>query len=103
MREGQLVAVGPAAPGDGEMVMVMVDGIEVAVANVGGVLHAFDDTCTHRQCPLSDGELDGRTVICPCHKSRFDLQTGAPLNGPATDPIRIRTVRREGNDLLIES
>ncbi len=81
---------------------VTIDGVDVAVAVVAGTLVAFDDTCTHRACPLSEGVFDERTVTCPCHKSRFDLRTGEPLNGPATEPIRVRRLSVDGEQLLIE-
>lgn len=93
---------GDGLPKVGEPVVVVVDGIDVAVAEVAGMLVAFDDTCTHRACPLSEGTFDDLSVTCPCHKSRFDLATGRPLNGPATEAIRIRRVALEGEHLLIE-
>ncbi len=83
-------------------IVLTVDEVDVAVALVGGRLVAFDDTCSHRACPLSEGELDEQAVTCPCHRSRFDLATGEPLNGPATEPIRIRGVAVEEGQLLIE-
>ncbi len=89
-------------PSLGEVVVVTIDGVEVAIANIDGVIRAFDDACTHRECPLSEGIIDATAVTCPCHKSRFDLETGAPLNGPATVPIRIRSVRPVGDRLLVE-
>jgi 3-phenylpropionate/trans-cinnamate dioxygenase ferredoxin subunit len=79
-----------------------VDGIEVAVVGTTTGLLAFDDTCTHRACPLSEGLIEDGTVVCPCHKSRFDLTTGEPLNGPATEAIRIRRVEHDGTNLRIE-
>jgi len=91
-----------AAPTAGRIIYVDIDRVGVAVADLGGELAAFDDTCTHRECPLSEGTIVDASVICPCHKSRFDLRTGQPLNGPATQPIRIRVVRVEDGHLVIE-
>lgn len=91
-----------ATPALGEVVVVMIGGVEVAIANIDGLFRAFDDACTHRECPLSEGAIDATSVTCPCHKSRFDLETGAPLTGPATVPIRIRSVRPAGDRLLVE-
>jgi len=97
-----VVPVRAVAPEPGEMISVDIDGTVVAVANIDGELRAFDDTCTHKECPLSEGRLLGLSVICPCHQSRFDLRTGEPLNGPAERPIRIRGIRQDGGVLLID-
>jgi len=80
-----------------------VEGTKVNVAGVGGQLHAFDDTCTHKACSLAKGKLDGTTVTCPCHGSQFDVTSGAVLRGPAQRPVRSRLVQVEGDDLLVES
>ena len=60
----------------------------ITLANVAGTLFAIDDTCTHRGCSLGDGKLDGSTVQCACHGSRFDVTSGAVVRGPAEDPVR---------------
>ena len=90
-------------PASGQMLKVDVKGVPVAIANVGGSLRAFDDTCTHRRCSLSEGRLAGPTVMCPCHMSRFDLRFGDPIDGPADEPIRIRSIAQEGEELVIEA
>lgn len=65
----------------------------VSVAKVGGKLYAFDDLCTHEQCPLSAGLLTGTTLMCQCHGSKFDVTTGAVLRGPAEKPLATYEVR----------
>jgi nitrite reductase/ring-hydroxylating ferredoxin subunit len=87
----------------GEMQVFDVAGTKVNVARVGGQLHAFDDTCTHKACSLAKGKLDGTTVTCPCHGSQFDVTSGAVLRGPAQQPVRSRLVQVEGKDLLVDS
>ena len=87
--------------GEGEMRAFDVRGTKIAVANVGGVFHAFDDTCTHLQCSLAEGDLEESTVICPCHGSEFDVTTGAVLQGPATEPVETYATRVEGGTLEI--
>lgn len=86
----------------GEMQVFEVAGIKVNVASVGGQLHAFDDTCTHKACSLAKGKLDGTTVTCPCHGSQFDVTSGAVLRGPAQQPVRSRLVQVDGKDLLVD-
>ncbi|MFD3684278.1 Rieske (2Fe-2S) protein [Nocardiopsis sp. NPDC058631] len=47
-----------------------------------GTFHAFSSTCTHEGCPL-DAVADG-LIQCPCHGSRFSIEDGSPVEGPAT-------------------
>lgn len=71
----------------------------VAVARVDDDVFAFADACTHASCSLAEGELTGAedAVTCPCHGSVFDLRSGEPLDGPATDPVAIHAARvRDG-------
>lgn len=65
----------------------------ISVARVDGLLHAFDDLCTHGPCPLSSGLLDGATLRCQCHGCGFDVRTGQVLSGPATRPLAVYEVR----------
>jgi nitrite reductase/ring-hydroxylating ferredoxin subunit len=88
---------------DGRINAFDVAGTTIDVVSAGGRLYAFDDTCTHRGCSLADGELDGTTVTCGCHGSQFDVTSGNVLHGPAAMPVRSRTVRVEGADLLVEA
>ena len=87
----------------GQMRAFDVAGTKVDVANAGGHLHAVDDTCPHRGCSLTMGKLDGTTVTCHCHGSQFDVTTGAVIRGPATQPVRSRSVQIQGDDLLVEA
>jgi nitrite reductase/ring-hydroxylating ferredoxin subunit len=75
----------------------------VAVFNVGSRLSATQNECTHRQGPLSGGELEGSTVTCPWHGSQFDVSTGAVLRGPATEPLKTFKVVVVGDVGRIES
>jgi 3-phenylpropionate/trans-cinnamate dioxygenase ferredoxin subunit len=58
-----------------------------------GTLVAFDEWCTHEECQLSEGDLDGDKVVCYCHGSAFDTRTGAALNPPATEPVGVYEIR----------
>jgi nitrite reductase/ring-hydroxylating ferredoxin subunit len=86
---------------EGDMRSYQVGGQDVAVARVDGKLYAFGNVCTHQQCELADGDLDGTRVTCPCHGSQFDVATGDVLNGPATLPVESYEVSEESGELRI--
>ena len=77
----------------------------VSVARVGDRLHAFDDLCTCAEpaCPLSGGLLTGARLMCQCHGSRFDVTTGAVLNGPATKPLAVYEVQEVDGNVQIRA
>ena len=49
----------------------------------GGELHCLDAICYHAGGPLTEGDIEDfgghRAVVCPWHKYRVDLRTGAGL------------------------
>ena len=74
----------------------------LTLANVAGTLFAIDDTCTHRGCSLGDGKLDGSTLQCACHGSRFDVTSGEVVRGPAEDPVRSYPVHVANGEVQID-
>jgi nitrite reductase/ring-hydroxylating ferredoxin subunit len=100
---GELVQVpGAAEVAEGELAAFDVDGTRIAVANVGGTLHAFGDTCTHLHCSLAEGDLEATVVTCACHGSQFDVTTGGVLRGPAQEPVRSYVARVENGAFQVE-
>ena len=77
----------------------------IAVARVGDRLYAFDDLCTcpGQACPLSGGLLTGTTVMCQCHGSRFDIATGAVVNGPATQALTLYDVQEVEGSIQVRA
>ena len=86
----------------GEIVVTELQGTPIAIANVAGTYYAFDDTCTHEQCSLADGELSGTTIACMCHGAEFDVRTGKVLGPPAPEPVKVYPVRVSGEWLEVE-
>jgi nitrite reductase/ring-hydroxylating ferredoxin subunit len=68
----------------GKPLAVVVADTPVMLLRHGDGLHAIHDRCSHRGCLLSDGEVEGESVVCVCHGSRFRLADGAVERGPAT-------------------
>jgi nitrite reductase/ring-hydroxylating ferredoxin subunit len=79
--------------------------LRISVARIEHRLYAFDDlcTCAERACPLSGGLLTGTTLMCQCHGSRFDIATGAPLSGPATEPLKVYDVQEVDGNVRIRA
>jgi 3-phenylpropionate/trans-cinnamate dioxygenase ferredoxin subunit len=72
----------------GAVITAEVDGIEIAVVHADDdKFYAVRDECTHAAIALSEGEVDGCTLECWLHGSRFDLRTGEPTGLPATEPV----------------
>lgn len=89
---------------EGELVGVEAEGVLVCLARVEGEVYAFADRCSHRDFPLSNGELDTDdcTVACEWHGARFDLRTGAALSLPATRPIPVYPCRVEDDAVYVD-
>ncbi|MCH7697742.1 MAG: chlorite dismutase family protein [Chloroflexi bacterium] len=86
---------------DGTSTVVHVGGEQVALFNVGGTLYAIGNRCSHANGPLADGKVEGRTVTCPYHNSKFDLATGEPLQEPAQQAVPTYQVKVEIGSILI--
>ena len=93
--------------GDGVLEVGSAKGTQVLLYRRGERVSAILDRCSHRGCGLHDGEVEGDSVVCPCHGSRFSLANGLVQHGPATAPqprleVRIRDglveVRRPRQD-----
>ena len=91
--------VSDVAPG--QLLGIDVEGTRVAVANVDGRLFAIGDTCTHRGCSLSEGELSGTVVTCPCHGGQFDLSSGEVVAGPPRESTPTYPVQVVGDEFRI--
>lgn len=83
--------------------VVDVDGVFVAVFNVGGHFYAIEDACTHDDGPLAEGELDGYVIECPRHGAQFDIRDGRVLRFPAVVPVRTFEVKVEDGDVLVRA
>jgi len=66
----------------GKMKMFKIGEKEYLVSNVNGSYFAIGNKCTHSSGDLSKGSLQGNIVICPKHKSTFDVTTGKAISGP---------------------
>jgi len=74
----------------------------LVLANVDGTICALEDRCSHEEYPLSDGELDGNTLVCMHHGARFDACTGRNKGLPAVRPVRSFRVEIRDGEVFVE-
>ncbi|MER5756756.1 non-heme iron oxygenase ferredoxin subunit [Streptomyces sp. NPDC002088] len=79
-----------------------VEGVPVSLVLTGDELFAIHDVCSHSAVSLSEGEVEGCTVKCWLHGSRFDLRTGKPLDPPAPRPVPVYPVRIEDGCVYVD-
>ena len=73
------------------------------VVRRGDRLFAFVETCAHLGGPLAEGTLDGDTIVCPWHSSRFALESGAVVDGPSAFPQPCLEVRARGGQIEVRA
>jgi 3-phenylpropionate/trans-cinnamate dioxygenase ferredoxin component len=89
---------------EGTMKMVVVDGTDqVLVVHVNGRLYAMQGICSHEYFELDKGFLTAGTITCALHLSRFDLDSGEPLDPPAEVPLAVYPVVVEDGRIAIEA
>lgn len=73
----------------GETKTVFLEGKMVGLFNIGGTIYALNNRCTHARGPLTEGiiNVDECSVVCPWHYGKFDLRTGAAIDGIVRKPV----------------
>jgi Rieske Fe-S protein len=64
-----------------------------------GTFKAFNTTCTHQGCPVTD-VADG-SINCSCHGSRFSIEDGSVQGGPASSPLEEVSISVEGDSISL--
>ena len=86
----------------GQRKLVFVNGKGVVLFNVGGTIHAIENSCPHNGASLASGCIDGTVLRCPAHGLRFDL--AKPDEG-MTGALRLQRfpVREVGGVLILQT
>jgi nitrite reductase/ring-hydroxylating ferredoxin subunit/uncharacterized membrane protein len=96
------VAVLPESQlGDDKPTRAMYQGVPILLIRRGGRLFAMADTCSHFGGPLSEGKLVENGIVCPYHCSRFALEDGRVLDGPAVHPQPCLEVRARNRQIEV--
>jgi nitrite reductase/ring-hydroxylating ferredoxin subunit len=84
----------------GTAMTVSVNGIDIALYNVGGKIYATSNTCLHQGGPLGEGILEGEVISCPWHMWEYNVCTGEKVGA---NSIKLTTypVEVEGTDIKV--
>ena len=86
----------------GKPIRIEKDGKSICVTKVGDEIFAIDDTCSHSDASLSEGEVTDFKIECWLHGAEFDLRTGQALTLPATQAVATFAVSIDGNSVTVE-
>jgi nitrite reductase/ring-hydroxylating ferredoxin subunit len=86
---------------DGKLTRAMYHETPILLVRRGDRLFAMAETCSHFSGPLSEGKLEGDTVVCPYHNSRFALEDGRVIDGPAVHPQPCLEVRERNGQIEV--
>lgn len=84
-------------------VKVDLDGVAVCVTRIGQEVFAIADTCSHSDASLSEGDVTDFKIECWLHGAEFDLRSGEVVTPPASIPVEVFEVNREGDNVIISS
>lgn len=88
---------------DGETLRAEVDGVVMSIVRLSGEYFAFQEFCTHRFGPLSEGEISYHEVTCPWHRSCFDVRTGEVTQGPAKLALKTFAVEVRDGAVMVQA
>ncbi|MFZ4063807.1 MAG: non-heme iron oxygenase ferredoxin subunit [Candidatus Nanopelagicaceae bacterium] len=92
-----------AALSERKPVKVDLNGTPVCVTRVGDEVFAIADTCSHSDASLSEGDVTDYKIECWLHGAEFDLRSGEVVTPPASIPVEVFEVSRNGDELTISS
>jgi len=87
----------------GKPVKLEKDGRSICVARVGDEVFAVDDTCSHSDASLSEGDVTDFKIECWLHGAEFDLRTGEALTPPAVAPIKTYSLSVDGDSVTVDA
>ncbi len=86
----------------GKSVKLEKEGKTICVTRVGQEVFAIDDTCSHAEASLTEGEVTDFKIECWLHGAEFDLRTGEVLTLPATQGVAIYPVIIDGDSVFVK-
>ncbi len=86
----------------GKPVKIEKDGKSICVVRIGDEVFAIDDTCSHSEASLSEGDVTDFKIECWLHGAEFDLRTGQALTLPANITLATYPVSIQDNSVTVQ-
>ena len=87
---------------EGQLKRLLIEDQPILLAKLHGKIHALGAVCSHYGAPLNEGTVVDRTIECPWHFSRFSLEDGRVVQGPACASIPAYDCRIVNNQVQIK-
>jgi Rieske Fe-S protein len=71
----------------------------VVTQPTAGEFKGFSSICTHKGCPVRT--VEGGTINCTCHGSKFKVADGSVSSGPATSPLPAANIKVDGDSIMM--
>jgi nitrite reductase/ring-hydroxylating ferredoxin subunit len=88
---------------EGKKIKVEAKGTEILLSNVDGKIYAIENICSHEQCGLDEGDLEGFVITCSCHGAKYDVRTGNGFKetpwGAGQESFEVKV---EGKDVFVK-
>ena len=88
---------------DRKPIKIDLGGTPVCVTRIGEEVFAIEDTCSHSEASLSEGDVTDFKIECWLHGAEFDLRSGEVVTPPASIPVATFPVTRAGDVVTISA
>jgi nitrite reductase (NADH) small subunit len=89
-------------PARGARMLKTAQGCVAVFRTADDEVYALDNTCPHKQGPLAEGIVHGKSVTCPLHNWVFSLETGM-AQGQDEGQVATYPARVEAGRILIDA
>ncbi|MFI6674593.1 Rieske (2Fe-2S) protein [Kribbella sp. NPDC050470] len=79
--------------------IIHADSQTVVTQPTAGTFKAFTSICTHQQCPVAS--VEGGTINCDCHGSKYAIADGSVVKDPAPAPLAAKQITVSGDSIQL--
>ena len=98
----QWVKVGREDSFENGVQLVEHGGKPIAIFHLEDGYYAIEDTCSHEEASLSEGEIEDGQIECPLHGAMFNIRTGKNVSLPAVLPVKSYPLKIEMGEIYLE-